>query len=74
MARCARRGVVVHHKRRDGGNDIGNAQVLCKECHKATTTSGAPGKSPPDFDEATKTQAHALARNQCECTSTSGCH
>jgi hypothetical protein len=74
MARCTRGSVVVHHKRRDGGNDIGNAQVLCEACHKATATSGAPGKNPPDFDEATKTQARALARNQCECTSTSGCH
>lgn len=32
-----------------GGNDLSNAQVLCKTCHAATTTYGTPGKSPEPF-------------------------
>ena len=74
MARCTKRSAEIHHKRRDGGNGLDNAQALCVKCHQETDTYGAPGKSPPDFDEATKAQAHRQARNQCECTSTRGCH
>ncbi|MBU2758822.1 HNH endonuclease [Acidithiobacillus sulfurivorans] len=75
MTRCTRtRELEVHHVRRDGGNDIGNAEVLCQACHKATSTYGSPGKSPPPFDQATKERALRRARNQCECTRTGGCH
>ena len=75
MARCWRtRNLEVHHKRRDGGNDLSNAEVLCQPCHVATQTYGAPGRSPADFDEATKQRALTLAGNQCECTRTGGCH
>lgn len=75
MARCTRtRSLEVHHKRRDGGNDLGNAIVLCQSCHAKTSTYGAPGKTPPAFDQATKEKALKRANNQCECTSMQGCH
>ena len=75
MARCTRRRELeVHHKRRDGGNKIDNAEVLCKQCHVATSTYGQPGKSPEAFDEATKNEAFRRAGHQCQCTKTGGCH
>jgi len=75
MARCTSRyGLEVHHKRRDGGNGLDNAEVLCKKCHDATSTYGSPGKSPPPFDQDTKDKALKRAANQCECTRTGGCH
>lgn len=75
MARCARtRSLEVHHRRRDGGNDIGNAAVLCETCHEATSTYGVPGISPPAFSQAIKLQALINSGNRCECISTSGCH
>ena len=75
MARCTRtRNLEVHHARRDGGNDISNAEVLCQQCHAATSTYGTPGKSPPDFDQATKERALRRADNKCQCTRTGGCH
>ncbi len=75
MARCtSTRDLDVHHKRRDGGNGIDNAEVLCQPCHKATSTFGAPGNTPPSFDEDTKQRALRRAGNQCECTKSGGCH
>ncbi len=75
MARCtAKSNLEVHHKRRDGGNGLDNAEVLCQKCHKATETYGTPGKSSDLFDQATKEKALKLASNQCECTHTGGCH
>lgn len=75
MARCNRTtDLDVHHKRRDGGNTLDNAEVLCQPCHKATTTFGEPGHSPEPFDEATKQAALRRAGNRCECTRTGGCH
>jgi 5-methylcytosine-specific restriction endonuclease McrA len=75
MARCTRtRGLEVHHRRRDGGNGLDNAVVLCGPCHEGTTSFGTPGKPPPPFSEETKKRARARAGNQCECTSTRGCH
>jgi 5-methylcytosine-specific restriction endonuclease McrA len=75
MARCTRtRDLEVHHIRRDGGNGIGNAKVLCEPCHSATSTYGAPGASPPPFAPATKEEALRRAGHRCECTSLSGCH
>ena len=75
MARCTQRnGLEVHHKRRDGGNDLSNAEVLCKPCHEATATYGTPGMKPPPFSEETKREALRRAGYQCECTRSGGCH
>ncbi len=75
MARCTRKsGLGVHHIRRDGGNDLSNARVLCQPCHEKTGTYGDPGTSPPPFDDDTKQRALRRAGNQCECTSSQGCH
>lgn len=75
MRRCTRtQGLEVHHKRRDGSNDLNNAQVLCSKCHAATSTYGVPGKTPPEFSPRIKEIALAIAGNQCECTSDRGCH
>ena len=75
MARCTRtRNIEVHHKRRDGGNDLSNAEVLCEPCHAATSTYGVPGKTPLAFTEETKNAALKRAGNQCECTRAGGCH
>lgn len=75
MPRCTRTtNLELHHKRRDGGNGLDNAEVLCQKCHAATGTFGTPGKAPPDFDEATKQAALKRAGYQCECTRTGACH
>jgi len=75
MARCTRTyGLEVHHKRRDGGNDLSNAEVLCEPCHEETSTYGEPGKTPPEFSYETKDKALQRAGYQCECTRTGGCH
>lgn len=75
MPRCTRTSnLEVHHKQRNGGNSLNNAEVLCEKCHEATSTYGTPGVSPHPFDEATKTRARYLSGNQCECTRLSGCH
>jgi len=74
MSRCgSTENLEVHHKRRDCGNDIGNAEVLCQKCHENTSTYGVPGKSPPDFSESTKKEALKKAGNSCECER-EGCH
>jgi len=76
MARCTRTtNLEVHHKRIDGGNDLANAEVLCKTCHEKTSTHSQPGhKSPPPFPQDVKDKALKRAGNRCECTRTSGCH
>ena len=75
MSRCKRtRNLEIHHIRRDGGNDINNAKVLCQKCHSATSTYGVSGKSPLPFTPMIKSMALEKAGNQCECTSNSGCH
>jgi len=75
MLRCnGKYGLEVHHKRRDGGNDLENAEVLCTRCHEATSTFGTPGKKPPPFSEATRQAALKRAGHRCECTRTGGCH
>lgn len=75
MARCTRtRNLEIHHIRRDGGNDIGNAEVLCQTCHAATHSYGIPGNSPPAFDQSTKERALRRAGNRCECKRSGGCH
>jgi len=74
MSRCnSTENLEVHHKRRDGGNDIGNAEVLCQKCHEQTSTYGTKGKSPPEFSEPTKKEALKKAGNRCECER-AGCH
>jgi 5-methylcytosine-specific restriction endonuclease McrA len=75
MARCPHtRELEVHHKRRDGGSDIDNAEVLCQSCHKTTSTYGTSGKSPFPFDQTIKDRALHRAGNQCECTRIGECH
>jgi hypothetical protein len=75
MARCTTKyGLEVHHIDPNGGNDLGNAQVLCQPCHEATPSYGGPGPSPPAFSEDTKKHALTNAGGQCECTRTGGCH
>lgn len=75
MSRCTRtNNLEVHHKRRDGGNGLDNAEVLCEKCHQATASYGTPGESPPPFDFIVKMLAKLRAGSQCECTRTSGCH
>lgn len=69
MARCTRtRDLEIHHKRRDGGNSLDNAEVLCKDCHANTSTYGTPGRSPEPFSQETKERALRRADYQCECT------
>jgi 5-methylcytosine-specific restriction endonuclease McrA len=75
MARCTRtRGLEVHHKKRTGGNDLSNAEVLCPQCHEATSSYGTSGRSPQDFTMKTKLAALRRADGRCECTRTGGCH
>ena len=75
MARCYRtRELQVHHISRDGGNSLDNAEVLCPNCHEATSSYGTPGKTSPDFDQETKDKAMKHAGNQCQCTRLGGCH
>lgn len=75
MSRCKRtRELQVHHKRRDGGNGIGNAEVLCPKCHEATSTYGTPGKTPSAFSDDARKKALERAGNRCECTRSGGCH
>ena len=73
MSRCgSTRGLEVHHKRRDGGNGLDNAEVLCHFCHVNTSTYGVSGDSPPPFSQKTKNEALLRAGNKCEC-SRKGC-
>lgn len=75
MSRCNKtRNLEVHHKRRDGGNGLDNAEVLCQNCHSATSTYGTDGKSPEPFLQQTKDRAFVRAGNRCECTKVSSCH
>lgn len=75
MSRCTiTTGLEVHHKRRDGGNKLENAEVLCQKCHAETLTYGTPGKSPEPFTYKTKMDALIKAGYRCECTRISGCH
>ena len=75
MARCTKtRGLEVHHMRRDGGNGLDNAEVLCPTCHQATSTYGATGNTPLAFSQDTKDKALKRANNQCQCTRIGGCH
>jgi 5-methylcytosine-specific restriction endonuclease McrA len=69
MARCTvTSNLEVHHKRRNGGNGLENAEVLCQKCHANTSTYGQPGDTPPPFPEETKKWALIRAGYRCECT------
>lgn len=73
MARCnSKTNLEVHHKRRDGGNDLDNAEVLCHDCHVNTDTYGKEGDSPKSFTQKIKEEALERAENMCECKRT-GC-
>jgi hypothetical protein len=75
MGRCTRtRNLQVHHIRRDLGNDISNAQVLCEQCRAAACSYGAAGGRTPQFDQGIQDRALRNAENQCQCIRTSGCH
>lgn len=75
MSRCVRKDdLEVHHRRRDGGNGLDNAEVLCQKCHEATSTYGRSGESPESFSEEIKKLALERAGNRCECTRSIGCH
>ena len=75
MARCTKKSNLdVHHKRKDGGNGLENAEVLCEACHMATYSFGTHNPSPLPFLRETKEKALERAGNQCECTKTGGCH
>ena len=68
MSRCnSKENLQVHHRRRDGGNGIENAMVLCQLCHVNTSTYGTEGKSPPPFSDETKEAAKKRAGYRCEC-------
>jgi hypothetical protein len=69
MGRCKRTNQLeIHHKRRDGGNTLDNAEVLCHECHTHTSTFGTPGTPPPTFSPSIKEQALKRVGHRCECT------
>ncbi len=73
--RCTRTtNLEVHHKRRNGGNGLENAQVMCQKCHAATHTYGTPGHSPEPFPQSVKDQALKNSGYRCECTNDYGCH
>jgi len=75
MSRCKNTtDLEVHHKRRDGGNTIDNAEVLCHACHTNTSTYGVPGDSPKPFSPATKAAAMERAGYRCECRRTTCGH
>lgn len=75
MSRCKNTvNLEVHHKRRDGGNKLENAEVLCHDCHTNTSTYGMPGDSPAPFSQATKEAALKRAGYRCECRRTTCGH
>lgn len=68
--RCTRAGTLeCHHLIRDAGCIPENAQMLCKECHQATESYGAPGLSPRPFPPEVIAAAKAKAGGRCQCTS-----
>ncbi len=74
-ARCTRTAELgVYHLRRDGGNDLENAQVLCRRCYAATRGYELPGRKPPVFDQTTREAALGRAGDRCECTRLGACH
>ena len=74
MSRCISTDELeVHHINRYGGNQLGNAQVLCHSCHENTGSYGKEGNSPPEFSEKTKEAAKIRADYRCECEK-DNCH
>jgi hypothetical protein len=66
-------GLEVRHRRRKGGNELPNAQVLCGRCCIGTSSRRAAATSPPPFSQDTEGTALRRAGWQCECVR-SGCH
>ncbi len=74
MPRCRRKwGLEVHHIRRNGGNALANARVLCQERYHWTQTYGMSGRTSADFDEDAKERARTKAGGRCECSGCRGC-
>lgn len=68
MKRCNKNnGLEVRHKRKDGGNDLSNAEVLCESCRAYTLIYDTPGPSPAPFPDSVKRQAKARSCYRCEC-------
>jgi hypothetical protein len=75
VSRCKRTGdLEVHHKRRNQGNRLSNAIVMCRPCYQKTPFNGLPGPSPEPFTEETTRYALRKAGHRCECKSSRGCH
>jgi len=76
MARCKRtRNLHVHHKWQGGGNNLGNAIVLCKKCHQKTLSYGRHATPSKPFSEETKAAAIKIAKKRCQCRRINqGCH
>ena len=75
MPQCGRtENLKVHYKRKNGGNELDNAIVLCDKCYKATLSNSEMDDELEFFTETTKMLALVLAHYRCECTSNSGCH
>ncbi len=75
MERCTRTTELeVRHIRKDGGNGLDNATVLCHHCYAALDLPTGSGPEPPPFDEETKRKAIERAEGRCQCESSGGCH
>ena len=76
MPQCNRtKNLKVYLKRKNGGNELDNAIVMCDECYKAFIYGGENSEDESNqFSETTKMLAMVLAHYRCECTSSNGCH
>lgn len=72
MARCtSTTNLTVHHKRRDGGNGLDNAEVLCSKCLSSllkTEAGRVYSNTPLPFSLITEREALKRAGNRCECS------
>ena len=57
----------VYHKKRDGGNGLDNAVVLCPECYGKKITYRIESVISLPFSISTKDAAFRRAFNRCEC-------
>lgn len=74
ITRCdATNRLEVRHKRKDRGNGIENAIVLCSDCYANKNALDAPGNSAPPFTDLTKAFALRNAGHRCECMK-QNCH
>jgi hypothetical protein len=75
MERCLRTAdLEVHYIRRDRGQGLDNATVLCRHCYELMDSSPPAGPEPPPFSDEIKRQALERAGDRCECESSGGCH